>query len=159
MNFLKKIFSPFCLIISLLLLIYTFYRSEIYWNGEKSDFYKIYYILFFLLFIFSVFTFFINKKIKEYLIISLISITLSLYIFETYLTFFAQAKHEKKRIYEKENGKKYDMRSTYKIYKDLKKINKEIKLTVSPTNYIKEDNKFYALFVNCFSNFISCCTT
>ena len=97
MNLLKKIFSPFCLIISLLLLIYTFYRSEIYWNGEKSDFYKIYYIFFFLLFIFSVFTFFINKKIKEYLIISLISITLSLYIFETYLTFFAQVKHEKKK--------------------------------------------------------------
>ena len=145
MNLLKKIFSPFCLIISLLLLIYTFYRSEIYWNGEKSDFYKIYYIFFFLLFIFSVFTFFINKKIKEYLIISLISITLSLYIFETYLTFFAQVKHEKKRIYEKENEKKYDMRTTYKIYKDLKKINKEIKLSVSPSNYIKEDNKFYAL--------------
>ena len=46
MNFLKKIFSPFCLTISLLVLIYTFYQSEIYWNGSKNDYYLPYYIIF-----------------------------------------------------------------------------------------------------------------
>ena len=41
MNFLKKIFSPSCLIISLFLLIYTFYKSEIHFDGKKSDIGKI----------------------------------------------------------------------------------------------------------------------
>ena len=39
MNFLKKIFSPTILIISLSLLFYTFYRSEINYNGDRRDYY------------------------------------------------------------------------------------------------------------------------
>ena len=35
MNFLKKIFSPTILTISFLLLIYTFYKSEIIWDGNN----------------------------------------------------------------------------------------------------------------------------
>ena len=37
MNFLNKIFWSVCLTISLLLLIYTFYKSEIHWNGAIRD--------------------------------------------------------------------------------------------------------------------------
>jgi len=121
MNFLKKIFSSVCLTISLLLLIYTFYKSEIHWNGLNRDFYLTYYIISFLLIIFSFITFFINQKIKEYLIISLISITVCLYTFEGYLTFKEQ--HHREQLYEKETGKKYDTRTKLKIYEDLNKNN------------------------------------
>ena len=45
MNFLKKIFSPTILTISFLLLIYTFYKSEIIWDGNKGNYYKTYYLI------------------------------------------------------------------------------------------------------------------
>ena len=69
MNLIRKIFSPIILIISLILLSYTFYKSEIYWNGTKSDFYNIYYIISFLILIFAILSFFLSNKIKDYLII------------------------------------------------------------------------------------------
>ncbi len=58
MNFLKKIFSPFLLVISLLVLIYVFYRSEIYWNGDiRNYYYKYYLISLILIFFFNLFIF------------------------------------------------------------------------------------------------------
>ena len=79
MNFIKKIFSPSILIISLLLLFYTFYRSEITYGGEKRHYYYTYYFISFLLIFISVGTFYINQRIKEYLII--ITISFSRFIF------------------------------------------------------------------------------
>ena len=69
MNFIRKSFSPICLIISLILLSYTFYKSEIHWNGTKNSFYLNYYIISFSLLFFSILSFFFSKKIKDYLII------------------------------------------------------------------------------------------
>ena len=87
MNFLKRIFSPICLFISFFLFIYVFYKSQIYWNGEKNDYYQIYFIITFILIVFSLITLYLNEKIKEYLIIILISALTTIYIFEFYLIF------------------------------------------------------------------------
>ena len=103
MNFLKKIFSPTILTISFLLLIYTFYKSEIIWNGTNRNYFKTYYLIFLILICFSIITFFINDKIKQYLIISGISSIVSLYLFEGYLTFKEQLSKEqlsKEQLYE-----------------------------------------------------------
>ncbi len=156
MNFLKKIFSPSCLIISLFLLIYTFYKSEIHFDGKHSDFYITYYILSVILIIFSIFTFLFNQKIKEYSIISIISIVVSLYLFEAYLNFYATITNTKKKIYKNETGIKYDTRTRYEIYKDLKKIDNNIKLNVSPSNYIDTDRSFYPLSAISNSKTIFC---
>ena len=156
MNFLKKIFSPSCLIISLFLLIYTFYKSEIHFDGKKSDFYITYYILSIILIIFSIFTFLFNQKIKEYSIISIISIVVSLYLFEAYLNFYGKIINVKKKIYKNETGIKFDTRTRYEIYKDLKKIDNNIKLNVSPSNYIDTDNTFYPLSAISNSKTIFC---
>ena len=129
MNIIRKIFSPGCLAISLLLLVYTFYKSEIYWNGTKSNYYLIYYTVLIVLVFFSIITFYLNDKIKDYLIISLLSVIICLYLFEGYLSFTKEIKKEqsqnifvkKKQLYEKETGNKYDERSKYEVYKDLKK--------------------------------------
>ena len=86
MNLLKKIFSPTILTVSFLLLVYTFYRSEIFWDGDKRNYYLTYYLISSILIFFSIITFFINQNIKEYLIISGISLVVSLYLFEGYLT-------------------------------------------------------------------------
>ena len=78
MFFFKKIFSPLVLVISFLFLIYTSYKSEIYWDGNKRDYFFYYYIISLLLIFFSILTFFISNKIKEYLIISSVSLIISL---------------------------------------------------------------------------------
>ena len=151
MNILKKILSPSCLIISVFLLLYTFYKSEIVWNGEESDYYLIYYIVSTILIIFSIFTFFLNQKIKEYLIISLISIVVGLYIFEGYLTFYNYNYNYKIHLYEKETGRKYDTRTKVEIYEDIKKINNKVKLSIAPSHYLlsirysKENYKIFPL--------------
>jgi len=87
MNLIRKIFSPIILIISLILLSYTFYKSEIYWNGTKSNFYNIYYIISFSILIFAILSFFLSNKIKDYLIIISSSVIISFYTFELYLVF------------------------------------------------------------------------
>ena len=143
MNFLKKIFSLTILIIPFLLLMYTFYRSEIYWDGGKRDYYLTYYFISLILIFFLVFTFFINQKIKEYLIIVGISLVVSLYLFEGYLTFTFQTsldatQYSKEQLYEKQTGNKWDRRSRLKIYNDSKKTNNEIVIEVGPRNYISK---------------------
>jgi preprotein translocase subunit SecY len=94
MKFLKKIFSPTILVISVLLLIYTFYKSEFVWDGYNRNYYKTYYLISSILVCFSIITFFIKDEIKQYLIISGISLIVSLYLFEGYITFKEQLSKE-----------------------------------------------------------------
>ena len=137
MNLLKKIFSPSILIISVFLLIYTFYKSEIIWDGSKRNYYLIYYFIFLILIIFSIITFFINKEIKQYFIISAVTIILSLYVFEAYLYF---NKFSKERTYEKQTGIKWDTRNKIEIYKDLQKKDDEVVIYVPPHLHFKNKN-------------------
>ena len=118
MNFLKKILSPAILSLSLLLLIYTFYKSEVYWDGNKRSYYLKYYFIISLFIFFSFITFFFNQKTKGYLVISIISILISLYLLEGYLNYKVITK---KKIFENQTGKKWDDRSTIQILRDLKK--------------------------------------
>ena len=146
MEYLKKIFSPILLLISLLLFIYTFNRSEFYWDGIMRDYYLIYYILSSLLFFLSFVSFFISSKIKEYLIILGMCSVVSLYAFEGYLTYknsYYQNIKEKKKIYEKTTGNKFDTRPRLKVFEDLKKIEKNVSVKVSPQNWLKNNLKIF----------------
>ena len=146
MKFLIKIFSPSFLLLSILFLLYIFYKSEIYWNGEIRDYYFTYYLLLFLLTILSIITFFINEKIKEYLIILGISLIFTLYAFEIFINYknkYSKEQFQKEQIYEKKTGKKWDRRTPLKIYKDLKKINNKIVIGFSPNHYKKNTNTIF----------------
>ena len=148
MKFFKKIFSPLFLGISLLLMIYTFYRSEFYWEGTMRNYYLIYYFIISLLIILSLVSFFISLKIKEYIIIFGISFLISLYLFETYLTVkysHYQNIKVKKNIYEKRTGKKYDARTQLEVFKDLQKIEKNVSVKVSPKNWIGNKHEIIPL--------------
>ena len=148
MNFFINIFSRLILTISILLLIYIIYKSEIYWDGKKRSFYFIYYILSSVFIFISILTFFIKKKTIEYLIISSVSILTSLYLFEAYLVFNPQQLKEqisKEKIYEKQTKKKWDKRSKFKIYDDLKKINNQIVVTVEPEDFLNENYSIFPL--------------
>lgn len=118
--FLKKKFPQFCLIFSILLLVYIIYRSEIFWDGTRSSYYSSYYFLSLVFIIFSIITFFLNEKFNKYLLIIIFSITLSFYSFEAYLNYQFFKKY---RIYKSEIGINYDVRSKLEIYNDLNKTN------------------------------------
>ena len=128
MNFLIKKFSPSILIISILIFIYTFYKSEIYWDGKRNEYYLIYYLISLILIFFSIITFYLNQKVKQYLIITSLSLIVSLYFFEAYLVFQKQLLEEqlledqivKEKFYQGQTIK-WDRRSRFEIYKDLKK--------------------------------------
>ena len=135
MKFLIKKLFIIHLIFSISFLIWTFYKSEIFWDGKIRDFYFIYYIISLILILFSILIFFLSNKIKEYLILSYISLITSLYAFEAFISFEFISKE---KIYEKETGKKFDKRSKFEIYKDLKKINNKIAVKVSPNSHINK---------------------
>jgi len=84
---LNKIFSPFLLIFSVIMFGYIFFQSEIILNSEKRNYYLLYYIISITLIIISIISFFLDKKIRTYLIIILISIFSTLYIFEIILSY------------------------------------------------------------------------
>ena len=85
MSFLKKIFSIFFLFISISFLLYTIYRSEIYWDGFKRNYYQVYYLISFGLIFFSIFSFFISQNTKKKFIIFGFGTILTFYFFEVAL--------------------------------------------------------------------------
>jgi hypothetical protein len=147
MHFLKKIFFWICLIISFILLIYTFYKSEIYYNGSRRSYYLTYYLISILLIFFSIFSFFLNYKFKEYLIIAVISLVVGLYFFEAYLSFYHIDKHllKKVKIYENQTKKKYDTRTKFQVYKDLKKNDNDIKVALFAQYHLDQSYELYPL--------------
>ena len=134
MFYLKKIFSPTCLFISLGILVYTFYKSEIYFEGLKNNYYLKYYFLSIILIILSLISFFINTRIKEYLIICAISFLISIYLFEIYLTCNISDR--------KNNIKNFDKRTFLEFYNDKKK-NYKITTNVYPLYYITKNFKIF----------------
>ncbi len=123
----KKLFSPVFLVFSLLLLAYVLYKSEIIFLGTNREHYFKYYILCFILIILSICTFYINKKIKEYFSIIILTLILSSYLFEYYLSNSLMNKEElqilkiKKKMYNDKTGKIWDERSQYQVYRNLLK--------------------------------------
>jgi len=157
MKFLRYFFTPFCLLITTILFAYTFYQSEIYWEGSKRNYYSLYYIISFFGLLFSILSFFFKKKIKDYLIIFSISIMFSFYSFEFYLhkknknnnlnveTKFKQNIQTKKKskIYFELTKKNYDMRSKYEVYEDYKYEGIEVSVTVPPEFHIRKNKDIF----------------
>ena len=138
-------------------MIYTFYKSQIVFDGERSDYYRVYYIISAVLIIFSILTFFLNQIIKEYLIITIVSILFSVYCFEAYLPFKDNQKIKNKEItYKERTGRIFDNRNRSEIYKDLKKTDKDIKVIIYPYDYIKNYNDIYPLSGISNSKTINC---
>jgi lysophospholipase L1-like esterase len=147
----KKLFSPIFLAASILLLVYVLYKSEIIFSGTNREHYFEYYILCFILIISSIGTFYINKKIKEYLSIIILSIIFSAYSFEYYLGNSLMNKEElrilkiKKNKYKNKTGKKWDERSQYQVYRNLIKIDSNTVPYFYPTELNINSKKIHSL--------------
>ena len=133
----RNLFYNFYFILSLLILIFTFYKSEIQWSGSIRNYYFKYYILSFILFLISLIYFFSSKEIKKYLNIIFITITISIYFFEIYISILDRNSILEKSIkmYEANNNKKFDVRNKIEILKDLKKVFNKVTLVVKPHEF------------------------
>lgn len=159
MKFLKKIFSTLSLTFSFLLLIYIFFKSEIYWSGSKKDYYFYYYIFAIILIIFSLISFILSEKIKEYLIIITITVTGCFYTFELLLIYEVLNQKNlnlKKKLYKEKTGKEFDTRNKYKVYETLRKENKNATIIVPPNTYLNKDTKLFPLSGLSLSQTINC---
>ena len=147
----KKLFSPIFLATSLLLLVYVFYKSEIIFLGTNRDHYFDYYILSLILIISSICTFYINKEIKEYLTIIILSIMFGAYSFEYYLSNFLIDKEKlrileiKKNKYKDKTDKKWDDRSQLEVYRNLIKIDPNTVPYFYPTELNINSKKIHSL--------------
>ena len=157
MNFLIKNLTKFLFLFSIIIFFYVFIKSEIYSKGLLRNYYLDYYLLSISLFFFSLLTIFFSKKIKEYLIIIIISLFTSLYLFEIYLTFGDQIKNQK--IYKKVSGNKWDVRTKNEIYDKLFKLDKNVSITI-PLNFFLDSSSLilplggtsYSKTINCNEN-------
>ena len=131
-----KLFYRFSIFISFLFLLYTIYRSEIYWEGKNRDYYYIYWIVLIALIIFLSITLQLNRIIQEYVVITLISVVISLYLFEGYHCLKSSCFENYKKI----NSSYYDKRSPIEIYSDLKNNNKNLTISIAPFNHILTKN-------------------
>jgi hypothetical protein len=130
MNF----FFKFLISTLFLILIYVFYKSEIYWDGSIRAYYFFYFIGILLAIFFSIICTYLNVKIQKYIIIIFISTIFALYFFEGKLI-FDQNKNYTENI--KINNLNFDRRERFEVYEDLKKNNSNITVIVHPKNFLK----------------------
>lgn len=135
--------SYFFLFISSIFLGIILFKSEYLWEGNRRLYYLNYFIFAFILIFFSIITFFLNNKINEILIISFLSITFSLYVYEYYLSFVKVDKNveEVSEILKNKTGRTYDKRSRAQILKDLRAQGKKITLSFFPEYWVFQKNK------------------
>ena len=137
-----RYFSQIFLILSLLFLAYVGFKSEITWEGNNRDYYQIYYLLSLFLIIFSITSFYLSNIIKIYLVITISTVLIFLYIIEGFIFHYGKIDFiqliKKSKMYSKETGKKFDTRSTITIYNELKKNNKDIVFSIQPQLFKKE---------------------
>ena len=136
----EKFVSSLLLTVSIFLLVYIFYKSEIVYSGDKRDYYEVYYFISISLLIFSVYFNFI--KDKSNIIIILISIFIAIYITELYLTLKPinsdyEKINEKSEILKKKTGKIYEKRHLYDYFNDLKIKDKKLAVIIPPTYHLK----------------------
>ena len=121
----RKNFSKIILTISILILFFIFYKSEIYFEGNNRKYYEFYYLVSVVLIIFSLLTFFMSDIIKEYLIISMISFFITIYSIELFLN--------SNLLFLKfsTNSNKIDNRNKFEVYTNLKNSNNVERVSVT----------------------------
>ena len=120
-----KFFFRSLLVISFLILIYIFYKSEISWQGTKRSYYLIYYIGTLLTIFFLIICSYLNFKIQKYLIIIFISIVFTLYSYEGKLTFD-----------KKNTNLNFDRRTVFEVYEHMKKTNLNVTISTPPAIFL-----------------------
>ena len=150
-NILLIIFS----LLFLIILFYTFYRSEVYHEGTIRKFYLKYYLIAGIFLILAIFVKNIkNLKIVKYVFFSTVFLFSSVYIIQISIIFKNAVKENNKKEfrinYSKKNNFDYDARNKFQILSDLKLKNVEAVVAIDPYHHLKDDNDLFPL--SSFSN-------
>lgn len=152
----KILFFKFNIFFCTLLLLHILYKSEIHWQGSQRDHYIFNFFLIILLVLIS-FIGLWNKKLNDYIFVTFLSFILSLYLFESYLSFVTSKSRininqgEGLQFYFKKKDIKnfeeieFDTRTKMQVYKDLKRKNKNVAVAVTPREYSLNEEKIFAL--------------
>ena len=138
----KNKFSVTLLMFSFFIFFYIFYQSEIILDGRNRTYYSKYYIFSLILILFSTISFYLNKKLKSYLMMITFSGIFAIYAFQTYLTISyggvtGQRFIEKKIQMAKKKGVSFDYRRKIDVYTELKNTKyQNLKPTISPATHI-----------------------
>ena len=135
----KKIPLLFILI-SLSILIYTFYKSEILNEGNLKYYYYRYYILSFVLIFFSIITFFLTKNVNFYIFLIFFLLIFFSYSYEYYLHNSGKKNLDSKIKVKLLENSNFDKRKKFEIFNDLKKSNKDISVVTYPGTRIGVGN-------------------
>jgi len=158
----KKKFSLILLTLSIFLFIYLTYQSEIILSGKNRAYYSKYYIYSLILILFSLISFYLNKKLLEYIKIITLSFIFAIYAFQTYLTISyggvtGQRFIEKKMRMANKEGINFDYRKKFDVYKELKNTKyKNLTTTISPANHLDKDIHIFPLSGVSNSKTINC---
>lgn len=128
--------SLFFFVISIFILIYIFYRSQIIYGGENVRYYYPYYIISFVSINLFIGLSFLKKTKQNNINIIIISLIISLYFLEIFLHF----KYNNKIFLSKDS----DKRTRLEFYKDKLKQNPKAVISIFPNYFlnIKEKKKF-----------------
>ena len=132
-HFFLNFFSYFFFLISIVLFTYLIYKIQSNFS-DISFAYKVYLFLSIVIFFFSFIFYFAKDKFKIILLICIFSAITAGYCFEIFINIDTSNKY---KIYEAKTGKKYDRRTKYEIYKDLKE-NEDIRPGTYPYQFLKE---------------------
>ncbi len=149
MYLIKKFFPFLCLVLSLCVFFYVFYKAQIYWDGENNRYYLLYYVVSLSFVAYSILLLILKNEAKLYITIIGLSIISTIYLFEGYLTYKEKIQNNnnkkiRNQIYETKTGKKYDNRSKFEVYIDEKKTDKNVVVGSYPRanlNYLSKNYK------------------
>ena len=85
----KRFFISIIIILSLLILFYSLFQSEITYEGNRRKFYLLYVIASLIFILFGFVLFFLNNKMTTMFLIILSSLVFSIYLFEFYVTYLS----------------------------------------------------------------------
>ena len=151
----------FLIFIIIIVLLFIVYKSEIFFHGSMRSYYSIYYKICFILLFLLITSFFLKKNYKIYLIIIILSVSFSIYIFEIFLSYKLYVDHlnltkNRDRIFFELTNKKFDKRKKHEIFNDLIKTNNNTALVLTRKLYNSLNSQIYPLGNISFTQTINC---
>ncbi len=136
MKFSSKQISSFFLITSLTLFLYVIYKERIVHSGTMFTYYSNYYIILLTLTFLSLISFKVSKNIKVNLILISSSVVIALYLIEGFLIYQYASEKRFRENYIKENNLEFDRRSEKEVFLELKKMDPNVTVSLSPANWV-----------------------
>ncbi len=139
----KKYFISLFITLALLIFIYSLFKSEIIYNGNRRSFYSFYIILSLVFILIGIVLLFQKEEITIIFSINFLAVLFAIYSFEFYVSYLKTIRIDdlnidiKSEIYKKKTGKNYDTRNIYDYFLTKKKDNPNLKIDINTVNLLQ----------------------